>query len=72
LIRFFDQTVGSKFGGTARGVFGSVDEIAPYYGASSIVPYEASTLKNVYLKSVGFEMPRLVIPILGVMAEENE
>lgn len=71
-LRFFDRTVGSKFGGTARGVFSSVDEIAPYYGASSIVPYEASILQNVYLKSVGFEMPRLVIPILGVMAEEDE
>lgn len=71
-LRFFDRTVGSKFGSTIQGVFKSVDEIAPYYGATEIVPYEAATLQNVYLKSIGFELPRLAIPILGVVAEEEK
>lgn len=71
-LRFFDRTVGAKFGGNIQGVFKSVDEIAPYYGATAIVPYEAATLQNVYLKSVGFELPKLAIPILGVVAEEEK
>lgn len=71
-MRFFDRTVGARFCGATRGVFKSADEIAPYYGATSIVPYEAATLQNVYIKSVGFEMPKLAIPILGVIAEEEK
>ena len=71
-LRFFDRTVGARFGGAIQGVFKSVDEIAPYYGASAIVPYEAATLQNVYLKSVGFELPKLAIPIFGVVGEEEK
>jgi hypothetical protein len=71
-LRFFDRTVGTRFCSATRGVFKSIDEIAPYYGATSIIPYEASMLQNVYLKSIGFEMPKLTIPILGVIAEVDE
>lgn len=71
-VRFFDRTVGAKFSGATRGIFKSTNEIAPYYGATSIVPYEAAILQNVYIKSVGFEIPKLAIPILGVIAEEGK
>jgi hypothetical protein len=70
-LRFFDRTVGASIGGSTRGIFASIDEIAPYYGATAIVPYEAAVIYNVYLKSIGFELPKLVIPILGVMAEKK-
>jgi len=70
-LRFFDRTVGAPIGGATRGIFTSIEEIAPYYGATAIVPYEASVIYNVYLKSIGFELPKLVIPILGVMAENK-
>lgn len=70
-LRFFDRTVGAQLSGTTRGVFKNVDEIAPYYGATSIVPYEASTIQNIFIKSVGLELPRLVVPVLGVTAEAD-
>ena len=48
-----------------------MDDIAPFYGATIIVAYEASVLSNVFLKSPAFELPRLAIPVLGVMATEE-
>jgi hypothetical protein len=70
-IRFMDRTVGTSTAGGARGAFSSLDEIAPMYGATALVPYEAAVLYNIYVKSVVFELPRLVIPILGVVATED-
>jgi hypothetical protein len=70
-IRFMDRTVGSTIAGRVQGAFASLEEIAPMYGATALVPYEAAVLNNVYVKSVLFELPRLVIPILGVVATED-
>lgn len=72
-VRFFDRTVGTKFGARGtQGVFHTMDDIAPFYGATNIIAYEASVLSNVFLKSPAFELPRLVIPVLGVMATEEQ
>jgi hypothetical protein len=72
-MRFFDRTVGTKFGVKgAQGVFQTMDDIAPFYGATNIVAYEASVLRNVFIKSPAFELPRLVIPVLGVIASEEQ
>lgn len=70
-IRFMDRTVGRATSGHAQGAFASLEEIAPMYGATALVPYEAAVLYNIYVKSVMFELPRLVIPILGVVATED-
>lgn len=70
-LRYFDRTVGATFGTTTRGVFKSVEEIAPYYSATAIIPYEGSVLSNVYLKTVGFEIPKLAIPIMSVIGEHR-
>jgi len=70
-MRFMDRTVGRTLATGTQSVYKSLDELAPIYGASAIVPYEASVLHNVFAKSVLHETPRLVIPVLGVMAEEK-
>ncbi len=70
-MRFMDRTVGRTLATGTQSVYKSLDELAPIYGASAIVPYEASVLHNVFAKSVLHEAPRLVIPVLGVMAEEK-
>jgi hypothetical protein len=70
-VRYMDRTVGSTIGSSMKGIYKSIDELAPVYGASALVPYEASILYNVFAKSVLHEAPRLVIPVLGVMAEEK-
>jgi hypothetical protein len=70
-VRYMDRTVGTKFASATQGVFKSVDEIAPLYGASAIIPYEAAVLQNVFARSVAHEVPRLFIPALGVIAEDR-
>lgn len=70
-IRFMDRTVGRALKSSTQGVYKSIEELAPVYGANALIPYEASVLYNVFAKSVLHETPRLVIPVLGVMAEEK-
>ena len=70
-VRFMDRTVGRALQSGTQGIYKSIEELAPVYGASAIVPYEAAVLYNVFAKSVLHETPRLVIPVLGVMAEEK-
>ena len=70
-VRFMDRTVGRTTTRGIQGAFSSLEEIAPTYGATALVPYEAAVLYNVYVKSVAFEFPKLVIPILGVIATED-
>lgn len=65
-----DRTVGNAAAG-AQGVFKSIEEIAPLYGATALVPYEAAILHNVIVKTFAYELPRLVLPLLGVVATEN-
>lgn len=67
-VRYFDRTVGSKY---RQGVFKSIDDIAPLYGATNLIVYEAAVLKNVFIKTPIHELPLLAIPILGVMAREE-
>jgi hypothetical protein len=69
-VRYMDRTVGNVAAG-AQGVFKSIDEIAPLYGATALVPYEAAILHNVIVKTFAYDLPRLVLPVLGVVATEN-
>jgi len=65
------RTVGRTLQSGTQGVYKSIEELAPVYGASALVPYEASVLYNVFAKSVLHKASRLVIPVLRVMAEEK-
>jgi len=56
-MRFMDRTVGRAIKSGTQGIYKSIDELAPIYGASSIIPYEASVLYNVFVKSVLHEAP---------------
>lgn len=70
-VRYMDRTVGRAIKSGSQGVYKSIEELVPVYGANAIVPYEASILHNVFAKSVLHEAPILVIPLLGIMAEEK-
>lgn len=70
-VRYMDRTVGGTFSGASQGTYKSIAEIAPMYGASALVPYEAALIHNLYVKSVLHEAPRLFIPLLGFVAEER-
>jgi hypothetical protein len=71
-VRFMDRTVGRALPtGATQGIYKSIEELAPVYGANALVPFEASVLHNVFVRSVAHEAPILVIPVLGVMAEER-
>jgi len=70
-VRFMDRTVGRAIRSGTQGVYKNIEELAPVYGANALIPYEAAILHNVFVKSVLHEIPRLVIPILGVMATEE-
>ena len=69
-VRYMDRTVGNAAAG-AQGVFKSIEEIAPLYGATALAPYEAAILHNVIVKTFAYDLPRLVLPLLGVVATEN-
>lgn len=66
-LRFMDRTVGS----VSPTVYRSIDEIAPMYGATELVAYQAAILHNVFVKSILHDAPRLLIPVLGVIATED-
>jgi hypothetical protein len=70
-VRFMDRTVGRTTAAGIQGTYATLEEIAPMYGATALVPYEAVVLYNVYVKSVMFELPRLVIPVLGIIATDD-
>ncbi len=65
-IRYMDRTVGNGL----KGVVSHPDELCRLYAATSIVPVQAALIRNMFVKSVGHEAPRLVIPVLGVIASE--
>lgn len=66
-MRYMDRSVNAS-----RDVFRSIEEIAPLYGKSaSLVPFEAALLRNIFVKSIAHEVPRLLIPVLGVIASEG-
>jgi hypothetical protein len=66
-IRYMDRTVGEL----SKKAYTSIKEIAPLYGASALTPYQAAVLHNVFVKTVAHDIPRLVMPILGVIATEK-
>ena len=70
-VRFMDRTVGRAVNSGTQGIYKNIDELAPVYGASALVPYEASIIRNVFTKTVAHDAPKLVIPVLEVMAEER-
>lgn len=65
-VRYMDRTIGE----ITNTVYKAVSELAPVY-RGTIVPYEAAVLSNVFIKSVAHDLPRLVMPILGVVASES-
>src|SRR5262249_16517109 len=67
-VRYMDRTVGMTIGGAEQGVYRSLAEIAPMYSATELVAYEAAVLHNVFVKTIAYDLPRLVMPILGVVA----
>jgi hypothetical protein len=71
-MRFMDRTVGLITQSGVRGVYTSIEEIAPMYNASALVPYEAAVIRNVFVKSIAEDIPKLVIPLLGVVATEDK
>lgn len=70
-IRFMDRTVGKVTKSGTQGVYKSIEDIAPMYGATALVPYEAAVIHNVFVKSIAHDAPKLVIPLLGVVATED-
>ncbi len=67
-IRFMDRTVGNG----VKSVFRSLDDIAAEYPqASHFLAVEAALIKNVFVKTFAHDSPRLVIPLLGVIATEE-
>jgi len=71
LVRFMDRTVGRISKSGSRGVYKRIEDIAPMYGASALVPYEAAVINNIFVKSIALDAPKLVIPLLGVVASED-
>jgi hypothetical protein len=68
-IRYMDRTIGSS----AQKIYQSLDEIAALYKqCDRFVPIEAAVLNNVVAKSVLHDAPRLFIPILGVIATQDQ
>jgi hypothetical protein len=68
-VRYMDRTITS----VSQGVYQSLDEIAVLYRqCDKFVPVQAAILKNIYVKSVLHEAPRLFIPILGVVASQDQ
>jgi len=71
LVRFMDRSVGGATLTGTQGVFKSIGDIAPLYGGT-LVPREAAVLHNVFVKSILHDLPRLAVPILGVIATEDK
>jgi hypothetical protein len=69
-VRFMDRTVGRPVAAGTQGVYTKLEDIARLYGAT-FEPYEAAVVFNVFVKFIGFEVPKLVIPVLGVIAVED-
>lgn len=68
-IQYMDRTVGKII----PSVYKSIAEIVPCYpGVTAFVPYQAGILHNVFAKSVVHDIPKLVIPVLGVVATEDK
>ena len=68
-IRIMDRTVSKT-----QGVYKTLDELVKSYrevGVVKFIQFEAAVLRNVYVKSVGFELPVLAIPVLGVIGESE-
>jgi hypothetical protein len=68
-VRYMDRTVGKA----SPAVYKSIAEIVPRYpGVTTFVPYQASVIHNVFAKSVMHDIPRLVMPIRGIVATEDQ
>jgi hypothetical protein len=68
-IRYMDRTISSA----KQAGYTSLDEIAKLYTrGGQLTPVQAAVLENVVIKSVAHEAPRLLIPILGVIATNDK
>lgn len=68
-VRFMDRTVSKA----SPAVYNSISDIVPFYPqATSFVPYQAAVLYNVFAKTIAHDIPRLVIPIQGIVASEDD
>jgi hypothetical protein len=66
-LRYMDRTVQTL----AHKGYLSIDEIRIAYGATRMNPIEAMKIENMFVKTVLHEIPRLVMPVLGVIATEE-
>lgn len=66
-VRYMDSTVGS----ISQKAYKSISEIAPMYRASSLVPHKAAIVNNVFVKTIYHDLHILTMPVLGVIAKEN-
>ena len=53
-------------------IYTSLNEFGPFNYGATLVPEECAVLYNVFAKSIGLEAPRLVIPVLGVVATNED
>ena len=66
-IRYMDRTIRNA----TQEIYTSLNEFGPFKYGATLVPEECAVLYNVFAKSIGLEAPRLVIPVLGVIATDE-
>ncbi len=66
-VRYMDRTTGS----ISQKAYKSISEIAPMYRASSLEPYKAAVVNNVFVKTIYHDLHILTMPVLGVIAKED-
>lgn len=67
-LRFMDRTIGSA----AQKSYASLEEIAMRYRLDAMIPRAALPLHNVFVKSIGHDLPILALPIRAVVARYVE
>ncbi len=68
-VRYMDRTVGK----TVAREYKCIQEIAmKYRGVTDFVPYQAAIIKNVFAGQAWYDIPRLLIPVLGIIATQKD
>ncbi|MGO4339218.1 hypothetical protein AB4037_30305 [Labrys sp. KB_33_2] len=66
-LRYMDRSVQAA---TTK-IYQGIAEIAKVYGTPAMKPIQAMKIENMFVKTVAHELPRLVLPVLGVVASED-
>ncbi len=66
-IQYMDRTVGNR----VSAVYKNINDIGAF-SKSAITLLQAAILHNVFVRTIGHELNRLVIPILGMIASEKK